>query len=190
MSYLLWSNRYLESQRKDLESFDVESIKSVIDIIYSAIKKGNNIFVCGNGGSSSNASHFTNDLMKSSGDAINKKVKVFCLSENSSLVTAISNDLNYKYIFSKQLNNLGNKDDVLLLISVSGNSENLVEACKSAKMNGLKIVSLTNSLGGKISEFSDVCIKINDSHYGRVEDCQMTILHMICYYLIEEVDLK
>ena len=102
-----------------------------------------------------------------------------------SWITAIGNDYAYEDVYLRQLHNYGQKGDVLIVISVSGNSPNLVKALGWAKENGLKTIALVGGKRGRCAELADQVIVVGDTHYGRVEDVQMHILHMMCYAFVE-----
>ena len=139
-----------------------------MDELIKAIKKARFVFVCGNGGSAATAEHFTNDLFS-------KGVKAFCLNSNVSLITMIANDFGYQYIFSRQLDLYAGKDDLLIVISGSGNSENILEAL--IPISGFKTFALLGMGGGKAIEMADDSILIDSDNYGIIEDKHMEIVH-------------
>ena len=139
----------------------------------------------GNGGSAANCSHFATDLGKGSSDAIGIPFKVLSLNDNVSWMTAIGNDYSYEDVFVRQLDNYAQRGDVALMMSVSGSSPNLVMAARFSKVKGLHTIALIGGKRGKLTEIVDQCIVIEDTHYGRVEDCHMGIAHMICYAFME-----
>ena len=152
--------------------------------------KNNKIFVFGNGGSAANASHFVTDLGKSSSDAMAGKFKVMSLNDNISWITALGNDYQYSDIFVKQLENYASKDDLVVALSVSGNSPNILAACSWAKENGITTMAFIGGGRSQLSEIADHKILVESTHYGRVEDCQMTICHLLCYAFVELGDLR
>ena len=164
--------------------------ESVILKLKEAHTEGRQIFVFGNGGSASNSSHFVTDLGKGSSDALGKRFKVLSLNDNVSWMTAIGNDYAYEDIFVRQLENYGQAGDIALTMSVSGNSPNLVKAFEWAKENGLYTIALVGGKRGKLAEIASETIVIDDTHYGRAEDCQMGIAHMLCYAFMEVDELK
>ena len=186
--------KYKEDQIKAIKSIDTQVVESVIDLLH-ATKYGNSrIFIVGNGGSAANASHFSVDLGKSANDNIRKRnpehnvFKVMSLTDNVPFITAIGNDYSYEDIFAKQLEMLVEPEDAVIAVSVSGNSPNCVKAlelAKSKKAWTVAIVSDKNN-GGKMGEIADFKIQVDgNEHYGKIEDAQMTVLHMICYNFIE-----
>jgi D-sedoheptulose 7-phosphate isomerase len=151
---------------------------------------GRRIFVAGNGGSAANASHFTTDLGKNSSEAMPTPFRVLSLTDNAAWITAIGNDYSYDDVFLRQLKNHGEAGDVLLVITVSGNSPNLVKVLEWSKQQGLKTIALTGAKRGRCAELADQVVVIEDTHYGRVEDVQMNILHMLCYVFVEREDAR
>ena len=180
-----WITNYIEAEKAALDSIPVEQVESIILKFKEAHEAGRQIFVFGNGGSASNASHFATDLGKGSSDALGKRFKVLSLNDNVSWMTAIGNDYAYEDIYRRQLENYGQAGDVALTMSVSGSSPNLVEAINWANDNGLHTIALVGGKRSKLADLAEQCIVINDTHYGRTEDCQMGIAHMICYAFIE-----
>ena len=139
----------------------------------------------GNGGSASNASHFITDLGKGSSDKLTKRFRCLSLNDNVSWMTALGNDYSYEEIYSRQLMNYGKPGDLVLVLSVSGSSPNLVRGVEWAKKNGLHTIALVGGKRGKLAELADTVVVIDSTHYGRVEDAQMGICHMLCYAFME-----
>ncbi len=117
------------------------------------------------------------------------RFRVLSLTDNVSWMTAIGNDYSYDDVFTRQLTNYGRADDVLITVSVSGNSPNLVKALEWAKPQGLKTIALVGAKRGRTAELADEVIAIGDTHYGRVEDAQMHVLHLFCYAFMELPEL-
>ncbi len=179
---------YSEVIRELLSNLDFKKIDEFSGILKKAHEEGNSVFVIGNGGSAASSSHFVCDLGKGTVmdfESKNKRFKVMSLCDNNSLISAYGNDLGYKYIFSEQLKNFASNDDVLIAISASGNSPNIMRAVETAKNMGVKVIGLSGFSGGRLKEFSDLNIHINNNHYGQVEDLHMMILHMVAYDLKE-----
>lgn len=163
----------------------MDAVAELIDRLRSALQENRQIFVFGNGGSAANASHFATDLGKGASDKMGKRFRVLSLNDNVSWMTALANDYAYEDIFVGQLQNYGQPGDLALSLSVSGNSPNCVKALAWAKQNGLHTVALVGAKRGRMAEIAERVIVINDMHYGRVEDAQMTICHLICYAFME-----
>lgn len=180
-----WIKQYVEAQKRALESIPADSLARMAGTLREAWKAGRQIFVFGNGGSASNASHFATDLGKGSSDALKRRFRVLSLNDNVSWLTAIGNDYAYEDVFLRQLQNYAQPGDVVLTMSVSGNSPNLVKAVDWAVQNGLQVLALVGAKRGRLAELAHQSIVIEDTHYGRVEDCHMGICHMLCYAFME-----
>jgi D-sedoheptulose 7-phosphate isomerase len=148
-----------------------------------------NVGAFGNGGSASNASHFATDLGKGSSDKLGKRFRVLSLTDNISWITALGNDYSYEDVYLRQLENYAQPGDLLISISVSGNSPNLVKAAEWAKGYGLTTAALVGGKRGRLAESCQHVLVTEDTHYGRVEDVQMHILHMLCYVFMEVPEL-
>src|SRR3989338_3844376 len=175
-----WAREYIEKSARANASIDLEAVRAIIQKVAEAGRNGRKIFVIGNGGSASNASHFATDLGKSASDAVGKRFFILSLNDNTSWITALGNDYSYDEIFSGQLKNYANTGDLLIVLSVSGSSPNLVKAAELAKTMGLHTIALIGGKRGTISKVADTVVVVEDTHYGRVEDAEMTICHMIC----------
>ncbi len=181
---------YIQEQRLALEAIPVDSVESIINDFRKALKEDRQIFVFGNGGSASNASHFVTDLGKSSSDKTYRRFRCLSLNENLSWITAIGNDYAYEEIYLRQLENFARPGDIVFVMSVSGNSPNLVKAIEYCKKQNIYIIALTGAKKSSLAELADKVIVINSTHYGRVEDCHMHICHMICYAFVEREELQ
>lgn len=180
-----WLNNYIDNQKTAHSSIPLDEVEKLIFKFQKALEEERNIFVFGNGGSAANASHFATDLGKSASYKTKKNFKVISLNDNMSWMTALGNDHSYDDIFAGQLKNYGKKGDIAFGISVSGNSPNCIKALEWAKENELDTIVLVGGNSGKMAEIANHSIKINETHYGRVEDAQMSICHMICYAFVE-----
>lgn len=184
-----WISDYLAAQKAALDSIPAATVASLIDRLTEALKQDRNIFVFGNGGSAANGSHFATDLGKGASDKVGKRFRVLSLADNVSWMTALANDYAYDEIFVGQLQNFARPGDVALGISVSGNSPNCVKAMEWAKKNGLYTIAFVGGKRGRMAQHAEEVIVINDTHYGRVEDAQMGICHMLCYAFIENPEI-
>ena len=185
-----WIANYIEAEKAALDSIPIEKVESIILKLKEAHAKGRKIFLFGNGGSASNASHFATALGKGSSDVLGKRFNVLSLNDNVSWMTAIGNDYSYEDVYLRQLENYGQAGDIALTMSVSGSSPNLVKAVEWANANGLYTIALVGGKQGKLAELANETIVIDDTHYGRAEDCQMGIAHMLCYAFMEVDELK
>jgi D-sedoheptulose 7-phosphate isomerase len=184
-----WIKKYLEKQVEVISSIPIDKVADIIEEFIKANKDKKQIFVFGNGGSASNASHFTTDLAKGASDVLKNKFKCISLNECTSLITAIANDYDYEDIFVKQLENFANPNDIVLTMSVSGTSPNLVKAVEWANKKELYTIALVGGKQGILTRMADKVIVVNSSHYGVVEDMHMMICHMIAYAFIENTEL-
>jgi D-sedoheptulose 7-phosphate isomerase len=184
-----WITRYREQQLAAIASIPPETVEKLINRLRQALDEDNQVFVFGNGGSAANASHFVTDLGKGSSDKIGRRFRVLTLNDNVSWMTALGNDYAYEDIFIRQLQNYARPGDVVLVMSVSGNSPNVVKAVQWAKDNGVFTASLVGGKRGKLAEISDLTIVVPDVHYGRAEDVHMTVCHMLCYAFMENPEL-
>jgi len=180
-----WIADYVAAQTRAIESVPVAAIRSVIELVRRAGVEGRRIFVCGNGGNAANAAHFTTDLGKSASGCVDRPFKVLSLADNVSWMTAIGNDFSFDDIFVRQLANHAEPGDVLILSSVSGSSPNIVAAARWGREHGLVTIALVGGKRGCVAPLADHLLVVEDPHYGRAEDAQMNILHMICYAIIE-----
>lgn len=180
-----WIESYIAAQTAALQSIPAAELDAWITLLRRAVDEDRQIFVCGNGGSASNASHFLTDLAKCSSEAIQKNFRIFGLSDCTSWITALGNDYAYDEIFLRQLRQYARPGDILLQLSVSGSSPNLVKACEWARENRLTTLAITGGKGGRLAELADRVIRIDTPHYGRAEDAQMTVCHMLCYAFVE-----
>ena len=184
-----WISDYIQAQKAAHDSIPVEAVAQVIEKLRVALKEDRQIFVFGNGGSACNASHFATDLGKSSSDKVGKRFRVLSLNDNVGWLTALANDYSYADVFAGQLQNYGKAGDLVLALSVSGNSPNCVKALEWAKAHGLHTVALVGAKRGRMAEIAEQVIVIDDTHYGRVEDAQMGICHLLCYAFVEKSEL-
>ena len=180
-----WIQEYLKAQKSALDSIPVPEVARLIELLRGALYEDRQIFVLGNGGSAANASHFATDLGKGSSDKIGRRFRVLSLNDNVSWMTALGNDYAYDEVFVGQLKNYGRAGDVVLALSVSGNSPNVVRALEWAKQHQMRTVALVGAKRGKMADVADHVIAIDSTHYGRVEDAQMGICHMLCYAFME-----
>ena len=180
-----WISEYIQAQKTALDSIPPDAVADLIVKLRQALHANRHIFVFGNGGSASNASHFTTDLGKGASDKVGRRFRCLSLNENVSWITAIGNDYSYEDIFVRQLENYGQAGDLVLAMSVSGSSPNVVKAVQWANQHGLETIGLVGGKRGALAQTARHVIAINSTHYGRVEDAQMAICHILCYAFIE-----
>lgn len=186
-------DNYLSDLLFGVESVDIEILEKAYELIYHAVTNGRNIFVCGNGGSAAIAEHLSCDHSKGVNTNTHLLPKIICLNSNVALLTATANDKGYDQVFSYPLSLHGKAQDLLICISSSGNSGNIVNALVKAKEMGITTLSLTGFEGGIARMISDVNIHIPVNNYGVVEDGHQIIMHMLAQYIRRihtSVDIK
>jgi D-sedoheptulose 7-phosphate isomerase len=173
-----------------LSAIDVKEIEQFINTLLDARERGATVFFIGNGGSAATASHFANDLAIGT-NSYEKPFRVISLTDNQAVITAIGNDFGYEDIFSRQLQVLGKTGDVLVAISASGNSPNLLRAMAYAKTSGIRTVAITAFDGGKMKIASDQGIHVPTDlkEYGPAEDAHMVLDHLVGAYLMRLIKL-
>ena len=184
-----WITDYIRDQKAALDSIDPEQVARLIDQFRQALSQETQVFVFGNGGSAANASHFVTDLGKGASDKIGTRFRCFSLNDNVSWMTALGNDYSYEDVFLRQLINFAKPGDIVLAMSVSGDSPNVVKAFTWARANRMKTIALVGAKQGRLAELADHCLIINSEHYGKVEDAHMGICHMLCYAFIENPEI-
>ena len=175
---------YYESLKKSYSSINGKKLSVIIKILDKIYKEKNNkVLVCGNGGSAALANHFACDHQKILNETKILKPFIVSLASNTALMTAISNDNNFDDIYKDQINQIGKKNDVLITISSSGNSENIVRAILSAKKKSMKTISLTGFNGGRSKKIADINLHIDSKNYGIIESLHHTVMNLISQYL-------
>ena len=184
-----FSRNYFEYLVTILQGINVEEIGELIKIILEARDKGSTIFFIGNGGSAATASHFANDLSIGT-NAYLKPFRAISLTDNQAIITAIANDFGYDQIFLRQLKVLGRKDDILVGISASGNSANVINAMEYANSVGIKTVAITAFDGGIMKKIAQAGIHISTGpkEYGPAEDVHMILDHLVGAYLMRLIN--
>ena len=180
-----WIAGYLEAQKKAVDSLKPAELSGLINTLKTAHAADRQVFAIGNGGSAANASHFAVDLGKGASDKLGKRFRVMSLTDNTPWLTALGNDFSYDDVFASQLQNYARPGDVLIAVSVSGNSPNLLKAFDWARQHDLRTIALVGARRGRLPDLAEQTIVVGDTHYGRVEDVHMHILHLICYAFIE-----
>lgn len=179
---------YFASVRSALAQVDTEAIQAAIEILRRARDAGATIFIAGNGGSAATASHWVNDLGKATKRSGRQPIRVMGLTDNISWMTALGNDEGYDRIFAGQLENFATIGDVLIVISASGNSPNLVRAVELARTKNVVSIGLVGFDGGALKALVDqlVWVRSEKGEYELVEDIHSTICHAITRYLVAD----
>ncbi len=183
MEFKNFAKDYIFRLNELLNKMDLESLDDFYKILLNA-ENDSTIYIIGNGGSSATASHMANDLAIGLKIREIKNLKVISLSDNSAIGYAISNDIGFENVFYMQLKNILNPKDIIIAISCSGNSANIIKAVEYAKEQNCKIIGLTGFDGGKLKELSDIKLhfETQNGEYGLVEDAHSIINHLIFSY--------
>jgi len=178
---------YLENSISCLNSLKSEhsdSIERIFNLVKESRIKKRRIFLIGNGGSASTASHFVCDLNKTAKIKSLNRSQAFALNDNSPLVFAISNDISYDSVFEEQLKNFLEKDDLVIAISGSGNSENIIKAVNYANEKGAITIGLTGFDGGRLKKICKECLVVPSDKMYHIEDVHLTINHLITFLFV------
>lgn len=179
---------YLSELSRCLALLDRERIELIVDVLVAAYKKDRKVFILGNGGSATTASHMACDLGKGTlqrvYDNTERRFRVISLTDNVAIMTAFANDLSFDDIFVQQLRNLVETDDIVIALSGSGNSPNVVKAIEYAKSCGAITIGILGfKTGGKLGNMVDYSIIADSNHYGPIEDIQLVLNHMIAAWI-------
>jgi len=168
-----------------IETIDLDKVGQAIDILIRARDEGRRIFVCGNGGSASTASHFVCDMVKGASFNRDKRFRIMALTDSLPTITAYCNDVGYESVFVEQLKNFAEPGDVVMAISGSGNSPNVLRAVEYGASIGCRTIALSGRNGGKLGPLAEINIQASHPHMGRIEDVHLIVTHMICYYFMD-----
>ena len=169
--------------KKELINYGIDLIEQAGSILVDSIKSGGKILWCGNGGSAADAQHLATELMGGMTDHDRKPIPSIALTTDSSFLTAWPNDCDFESIFSRQIQGIGNDGDVLIGISTSGNSKNIIKAIKQAKYKKLKTIVFTGQDGGNIDGLADLTIKVPSSNTQRIQESHIMIGQILCSIL-------
>lgn len=176
---------YKKSVLEAIERIDLDKVDQAIDWFREARQAGRRIFVCGNGGSASTASHFACDMVKGASFGRPTRFRILALTDSLPTVTAYANDVGYEAVFVEQLRNFAEPGDLFMGISGSGNSPNVLRAMEHANSVGCRTIALTGRDGGKLGPLAQLHIQVDVPHMGRIEDAHMIVCHMICYCFMD-----
>jgi D-sedoheptulose 7-phosphate isomerase len=178
--------QYAEQVQAALEQVPESALDEAFRIISTAVRESRRVFVAGNGGSAAIADHLCCDWTKGTHSQGLPPLRTHSLASNAALLTAIANDFGYEVAFSRQLEMLGSAGDVLLLISSSGNSPNILAAAESARALGITTIGLTGFSGGALAARADVSLYVPYSNYGVVEDCHQILMHTFAQLFVSQ----
>jgi D-sedoheptulose 7-phosphate isomerase len=191
MSYISIISKELNQAAEVLQGFlgdekNLRNIEAAAKAIADSVKQGGKVISCGNGGSHCDAMHFAEELTGRYRDN-RKAIPAICVSDPSH-ISCVSNDFGYEFVFSRYLEALGNKGDVLLGISTSGNSANIIKAAQTAREKGMKVIILSGKDGGKLAPLADIELRV--PHFGyadRIQEVHIKIIHILILLIEKEV---
>jgi D-sedoheptulose 7-phosphate isomerase len=181
-----FSYSYKSELLQAIETIDLEKVGQAIETLRKAREEGRRIFVCGNGGSAATASHFVCDMVKGASHGRPSRFRIMALTDSLPTITAYSNDVGYECVFVEQLKNFAEPGDVVMAISGSGNSPNVLRAVEYGNSIGCQTIALTGRDGGELGRMAQLNLQVSHPHMGRIEDAHMIVTHMICYYFMDE----
>ncbi len=184
-----FTEAYFRHLAEAAASVDGSKMAEAARIMGDAYERRATVYSCGNGGSAAISNHLHCDHMKGCQTDTDLRPRVVSLSSTIETITAIANDISYDDIFLYQLRTMADAGDVLITVSSSGNSENIVRACAWAKENGVHIISMTGFDGGRSAGFADVNLHVSGDNYGVIEDVHQSLMHVLAQYIrLERMD--
>ena len=185
MSY---TEHYKSELLKAIEAIDLSRVEQAIEWFREARAAGWQIFVCGNGGSAATASHFVTDLLKGASYNRPARFRILALTDSLPTLSAYANDLSYECVFVEQLKNFAQPGDLVMGISGSGNSPNVLRAVEYGNAIGCRTLALTGRDGGALGPMAQLHIPVPVQHMGRIEDAHMVICHMVGYFFMDSAE--
>ena len=183
---------FFDEIKKCIEEISIEQIEEVTDVLYRAWKNDRQVFILGNGGSASQASHMAADIGKNTLGRIYdpriKRFRIMALTDNVSALTAYANDVGYDEVFSQQLRNLIQEHDILIVITGSGNSPNVLKAVEYARERNAITIGLLGYDGGRVKNMLDYPVIVRSNNYGVIESVHPAIHHLMVGYFREKID--
>jgi histidinol-phosphate phosphatase family protein len=179
----VFGTEYSEELHAALRTVDASRFHAAADLLNDAHDRNATVFACGNGGSASIANHLQCDHVKCVGQGTDLRTRVFSLSTNMELFSAIANDNGYEHVFEHQLASVARPGDLLIAVSSSGRSPNIVGALEWASAHGMRTIALTGFTGGRSRELADVSIHVESANYGIVEDSHQACMHLLAQYV-------
>lgn len=178
-----YADAYFAEVGKAQASVDRKKLTKALKLLDAAYERGATLYVCGNGGSASISNHLVCDHSKGGQTDTDLRPKVVSLATNIEMITAIANDIDFDDVFVYQLRTLAEKGDVLLTISASGDSENVVRAAEWANKNGIEVIAFTGFNGGRTAKLANVNLHVKGDNYGVVEDAHQSLMHILAQYV-------
>ena len=185
-----FATNYLNFLSSSLLKSNFQNLDKSVSLILKKIKNKNSIYICGNGGSAAIANHYVVDFLKFFKEKTNLKPKIYSLSNSIETITAISNDLNYSKVFSYQADSFCNKNDLLIIVSSSGNSKNIINLLKFSKRKKISTIGFSGFDGGYLKKNCDISVHVDAKNYGIAEDTHHILMHIQLQYLIYKISKK
>lgn len=179
MDYTKEINTYLKYEIETLQSLDIEAINDALNLLLETFENDHTVYIFGNGGSSATASHYQNDFNKGISEYTEKKFNFLCLNDNIATVMAVANDIGFEEVFRFQLQGHIKPGDIVMAISGSGNSQNVLNAVEYAKKQGNKVIGITGFQGGKLKNLSDISLHVPINSMQITEDIHMIFDHLM-----------
>ena len=179
MDYRNMITDYMELEMEVLKNLDINAINEAMNLMMQAYEAKKKIYIFGNGGSSATASHYQNDFNKGISEYVDKKFNFICLNDNVPTIMAIANDIGFEEVFRFQLRGKLEEGDIVIAISGSGNSKNVIYAVEYAKKQGNKVIGMTGYKGGRLKELADISLHADVMSMQVTEDIHMIFDHMI-----------
>jgi D-sedoheptulose 7-phosphate isomerase len=173
---------YIDELQSAVDGLPRDRLEALGELLYRAYQNGKQVFVIGNGGSASTATHMAADLGKNTIGANMRRFRVLSLNDNTATLTALANDLGYENVFSEQLKNLAHAGDLLIVLSGSGNSPNVINAIRCAQASCTEVAAVLGFAGGEAASLADLSIIVPSQHYGVIEDVHLVINHILVDY--------
>ena len=167
-------------QGKSFEAHKDTTLPKIADVMHACLAGGNKIMICGNGGSASDAMHIAAEFVVRLKEN-RRAYPAMALSNDPVIITACGNDLGYEMIFARQVEAFGKKGDVIIALSTSGNSPNVIKAIEEARKHGVAVIGVTGEGGGKMASMCDVLLDIKSKSSARIQETYMTFLHTLCF---------
>jgi D-sedoheptulose 7-phosphate isomerase len=158
---------------------ETDNIKEMAATMARCLDGGGTVYTCGNGGSASQAEHFSAELVGRFYED-RRSLPVYSLAENGAVLSSLANDYSFDHVFAHQIDGVGKKGDCLLALSTSGNSENVVRACKRAREKGLHVYALTGEGGGRLAPECHLAVKIPETDTAKIQEMHLLVIHLLC----------
>jgi D-sedoheptulose 7-phosphate isomerase len=176
---------YLSDLKKTIDGLNPEAVGTAIEWLRDARYQGKSIYLCGNGGSASICSQMVVDMLKGASYGYKTRFKILSFTDTVATITAYANDVDYDCVFVEQLKNFASEGDVLIAVSGSGNSRNVLQAVEYANQAGCRTIGLTQSSGGKLKDMASLTLGVPNTHMGRLEDCFFVMTHIMVYAFMD-----